>query len=49
MTLRRAEPGKWVTLGGTRQSQSSEQPGTVYQTGQNSSRADTWEIRVDLM
>jgi hypothetical protein len=49
MTLRRAEPGKWVTLGGTRESQSSEQSGTVYQTGQNSRRADTWEIRVDLM
>lgn len=49
MTLRRVEPGQWVSLGSTRQSQSGQQSGIVYQTGQDSSRANTWEVRVDLM
>lgn len=49
MTLRRVEPGQWVSLGSTRQSQSGQQTGIVYQTGKNSSRNNTWEVRVDLM
>ena len=49
MTLRRVEPGQWVALGSTRQSRSSEQTGIVYKTGKTSSRANSWEVRVDLM
>ena len=49
MTLRRVEPGQWVSLGSTRQSLSGQQTGIVYQTGQNGSSANLWEVRVDLM
>ncbi|TGN38679.1 type II and III secretion system protein [Marinobacter confluentis] len=49
MTLRRVEPGQWVSLGSTRQSRSGSQAGIVYQTGQNSSSVNSWEVRVDLM
>lgn len=49
MTLRRVEPGQWVALGSTRQSRSGQQAGIVYQTGQNSSSTDSWEVRVDLL
>lgn len=49
MTLRRVEPGQWVSLGSTRESRSGKQTGIVYQTGQDSRSANTWEVRVDLM
>jgi hypothetical protein len=49
MTLRRVEPGQWVSLGSTRQSRSGQQTGIVYQTGQKGSSANSWEVRVDLM
>lgn len=49
MTLRRVEPGQWVSLGSTRQSLSGQQSGFVYQTGQNGSQANIWEVRVDLL
>jgi len=49
MTLRRVEPGQWVSLGSTRQSRSGEQTGIVYQTGQDSNSVNSWEVRVDLM
>jgi hypothetical protein len=49
MTLRRVEPGQWVSLGSTRQSRSGEQMGIVYQTGQDSNSVNSWEVRVDLM
>lgn len=49
MTLRRVEPGQWVSLGSTRQSRSNTQTGFVYQTGQSGNRVNSWEVRVDLM
>lgn len=49
MTLRRVEPGQWVSLGSVRQSTSGEHTGIVYQTGQNNNSARSWEVRVDLM
>jgi hypothetical protein len=49
MTLRRVEPGQWVSLGSTRQSRSGGQSGIVYQTGQASNSVNSWEVRVDLM
>ena len=49
MTLRRVEPGQWVSLGSVRQNSSGQQAGIVYQTGQNSNSVNSWEVRVDLM
>jgi hypothetical protein len=49
MTLRRVEPGQWVSLGSTRQSRSGTQTGIVYQTGQSGNSISSWEVRVDLM
>ena len=49
MTLRRVEPGQWVSLGSVSRSQSGSQSGIVYQTGQSGSQSTQWEVRVDLM
>lgn len=49
LTLRRVEPGRWVSLGSVQQSRSSSQSGIVYQTGSNSSESNEWQVRVDRM
>mgnify|MGYP005842192403 CR=1 FL=1 len=49
MTIRRVQPGQWVSLGGSRQDQSSERSGILYQTGKNSSSTHSWEVRIDLL
>ncbi len=49
MTLRRVEPGQWITLGSVRQSRSGDSAGIVYQTGSNSQQNQTWQVRVDVM
>lgn len=49
MTLRRVEPGQWVALGSTRQSQSGVKTGIVYRTGKTGNSVNSWQVRVDLM
>lgn len=49
VTVRRVEPGQWVTLGSTSTHTSREQSGITYQV--NSSRSDnrSFEVRVELL
>jgi type II/III secretion system protein len=49
MTIRRVEPGQWVSLGSTRQTVSGQQSGIVYSTGQDSKNSTSYEVRVDLL
>ncbi|MDI9244220.1 secretin [Marinobacter sp. CHS3-4] len=49
MTLRRVEPGQWVSLGSVQESRSGSQAGIVYQTGQSGNQSTSWEVRVDLL
>lgn len=49
VTVRRVEPGQWVSLGSTTTSSTRERSGITYQV--NSSRSDnrSFEVRVDLL
>ncbi|AXS83403.1 MULTISPECIES: secretin N-terminal domain-containing protein [Marinobacter] len=49
VTIRRVEPGQWVSLGSTATSSARERSGITYQV--NSSRSDnrSFEVRVDLL
>ncbi|MDX1560664.1 MAG: secretin, partial [Marinobacter sp.] len=49
VTIRRVEPGQWVSLGSTATRSSQERSGITYQV--NSSRSDnrSFEVRVDLL
>ena len=49
VTIRRVEPGQWVSLGSTATHSSQERSGITYQV--NSSRSDnrSFEVRVDIL
>lgn len=49
MTIRRIEPGAWVSLGGTDSKSKSSETGIVYQTGSTGQNRQSFEIRVDIL
>ena len=49
MTIRRVEPGQWVTLGGTRTSQSHRQDGITYRVTGNRSENQSVDVKVDIL
>jgi hypothetical protein len=49
MTIRRVEPGQWVSLGGTRTRQSVTRDGITYRVTGNASDNQSIEIKVDVL
>jgi hypothetical protein len=49
MTIRRVEPGQWVSLGGTRTRQSVTRDGITYRVTGNASDNQSSEIKVDVL
>lgn len=49
MTIRRAAPGEWVSLGGTESKSQNSNTGIVYQTGSSDQNHQSFEIRVDIL
>lgn len=49
MTIRRVEPGQWVSLGGTRTSSSQRQDGITYRVTGNRSENLSVDVRVDIL
>lgn len=49
MTIRRVEPGQWVTLGGTSTSQSHRQDGITYRVTGNRSVNQSVDVKVDIL
>lgn len=49
MTIRRVEPGQWVTLGGTSTSQSHRQDGITYRVTGNRSENQSVDVKVDIL
>ncbi|MBE0486688.1 secretin N-terminal domain-containing protein [Marinobacter sp.] len=49
MTIRRVEPGQWVSLGGTRTSNSQRQDGITYRVTGNRSENLSVDVRVDIL
>ncbi|MET4025512.1 type II secretory pathway component GspD/PulD (secretin) [Marinobacter sp. MBR-99] len=49
MTIRRVEPGQWVSLGGTRTSQSHRQDGITYRVTGNRSENQSVDVKVDIL
>ncbi len=49
VTIRRVEPGQWVSLGGTRTSQSSQQKGITYRVTDSRSENQTVEVKVEIL
>ncbi len=49
MTLRRVEPGQWISLGGVATEHSGRERGLVYEVNSSASRQRTVEVRIDLL
>lgn len=49
VTIRRVEPGQWVSLGGTATRSSQERSGITYQVNSSRSENRTFEVRVDIL
>lgn len=49
MTIRRVQPGEWVTLGATETRNASSQSGITYEVGGDSQRSQTFDVRVEVM
>ena len=49
MTIRRVDPGQWVSLGGTRTSQSTSQEGITYRVTGSESDNQSIEVKVDIL
>lgn len=49
MTIRRVEPGQWVSLGGTSKSQSHRQDGITYRVTGNRSENQSVDVKVDIL
>ncbi|OJS99115.1 secretin N-terminal domain-containing protein [Marinobacter nauticus] len=49
MTIRRVEPGQWVSLGGTSTSQSHRQDGITYRVTGNRSENQSVDVKVDIL
>lgn len=49
MTIRRVEPGHWVTLGGSKKDVQQKHKGFTYHAGGNLHDQKTYQVRVDLM
>lgn len=49
MTIRRIEPGQWVSLGGTSTSQSHRQDGITYRVTGNRSENQSVDVKVDIL
>lgn len=49
VTVRRVEPGQWVSLGGTRTSQSNQQKGITYRVNENLTGNQNVQVKVDLL
>lgn len=49
MTIRRVEPGQWVTLGGTSTSQSHRQDRITYRVTGNRSENQSVDVKVDIL
>ena len=49
MTIRRVEPGQWVSLGGTSTSQSHRQDGITYRVAGNRSENQSVDVKVDIL
>jgi len=49
VTIRRVEPGQWVSLGSTANRSSQERSGITYQVNSSRSENRSFEVRVDLL
>jgi hypothetical protein len=49
VTIRRVEPGQWVSLGSTATRSSQERSGITYQVNSSRSENRSFEVRVDLL
>lgn len=49
VTIRRVEPGQWVSLGGTSTSQSHRQDGITYRVTGNRSEIQSVDVKVDIL
>lgn len=49
VTIRRVQPGEWVTLGATETSNASSQAGITYEVGGDSQRSQRFDIKVEVM
>ncbi len=49
MTIRRVEPGHWVTLGASKKNAQQHRKGITYQAGGRQQDQKTYQVRVDLM
>ncbi|WP_148864373.1 secretin N-terminal domain-containing protein [Marinobacter fonticola] len=49
MTIRRIEPGEWVTLGATETRQAGNQSGITYEVGGNSQRSQSFDVKIEVM
>lgn len=49
VTIRRVEPGQWVSLGGTSTSQSHRQDGITYRVTGNRSENQSVDVKVDIL
>lgn len=49
VTQRRVAPGEWVEMGGTTQSQTSQQSGITYRVGGDQSSYQNFSVKVDIL
>lgn len=49
VTIRRVDPGQWVSLGGTRSSQTSQESGITYRVNGSRSQNQIVEVKVELL
>ncbi len=49
VTQRRVAPGEWVEMGGTTQSQTSQQSGITYRVGGDQSSHQNFSVKVDIL
>lgn len=49
MTIRRVEPGQWVSLGGTRTSMNQEQQGITYRVNGKRSENQSIDVKVEIL
>lgn len=49
MTIRRVQPGEWVTLGATETQNAGSQSGITYEVGGDRQRSQSFDIKVEVM
>jgi len=49
VTIRRVNPGQWVSLGGTRSSQNSQKQGITYRVNNSRTENQTVEVKVEIL